>query len=216
MRSYRQYCGLAKALDVIGDRWTLLIVRELLIRERCRYSDLRDGLPGIATNLLAERLRDLEQAGVLSREEAPPPVAATLYQLTSRGKELEAVIHQIGRWGGPLAAERRRGDAFRSHWMALPIRLHLADRTPDRPPIAIQLHCGEEPMVIEVEKGQVRPRLGVAADPDATLTGKPDVVVAVLTGRLALSAARAAGLKFEGRVEALRRVVPPPAARSLD
>src|SRR5947207_3069079 len=64
MRSYRQYCGLAKALDVIGDRWTLLIVRELLIRDRCRYTDLRDGLPGIATNLLADRLRELERAGI--------------------------------------------------------------------------------------------------------------------------------------------------------
>src|SRR5437867_11172839 len=102
MRSYEQFCALARALDLIGDRWTLLIVRELLLRERCRYTDLRQGLPGIATNLLADRLRELEKAGLISREDAPPPIATTLFQLTSRGKALEAVVHQIGRWGGPL------------------------------------------------------------------------------------------------------------------
>ena len=75
MRSYGQYCSIAKALDVVGDRWTLLIVRELLIRGACRYTDLKDGLPGIATNLLADRLRELESAGLIRREEAPPPVA---------------------------------------------------------------------------------------------------------------------------------------------
>src|SRR5437588_6264945 len=73
MRSYRQFCALARALDVIGDRWTLLIVRELLLRP-CRYTDLRDGLPGIATNLLAERLRELEAANVVEREDPEPPV----------------------------------------------------------------------------------------------------------------------------------------------
>ena len=73
MRSYKQFCGLAKALEIIGDRWTLLIVRELLARGRSRYTDLQDGLPGIATNLLADRLRELEEAGIIQREDAPPP-----------------------------------------------------------------------------------------------------------------------------------------------
>ncbi|HEY6225275.1 MAG TPA: helix-turn-helix domain-containing protein, partial [Gemmatimonadales bacterium] len=82
MRTYAQYCGLARALDVVGDRWTLLIVRELLLRESCRYTDLLSGLPGIATNLLAGRLADLEAAGVIVREEAPPPIATTIYRLT--------------------------------------------------------------------------------------------------------------------------------------
>src|SRR5882724_1705673 len=99
MKSYNQYCGLANALDVIGDRWTLLIVRELLIRGACRYTDLRNGLPGIATNLLAERLRELEEAGVIEREAAPPPVATTLFRLTARGAALDAVMREIGRWG---------------------------------------------------------------------------------------------------------------------
>ena len=208
MRSYHQYCGLAKALDVIGDRWTLLIVRELLIRDRCRYTDLRVGLPGIATNLLADRLRELEEAGVVSRDEAPPPIATTLYQLTARGRELEPVIHQIGRWGGPLVAERKKSDAFRGHWLALPIKMHLVDRMPHRPPITIQLRCGDEPIVVEVGNGEIHTRPGTVVEPDATISGPPQLVVGVLTGKLAPGAARTAGLKYEGNPDHLRRVVP--------
>ncbi len=99
MRSYGQYCSVAKALDVIGDRWTLLIVRELLLRGACRYTDLKNGLPGIATNLLADRIRELESAGLVRREEAPPPVATTLVHLTETGAELEPVIKALGWWG---------------------------------------------------------------------------------------------------------------------
>src|ERR1700761_9754991 len=97
MRSYGQYCSIAKALDVVGDRWTLLIVRELLIRGACRYTDLKNGLPGIATNLLADRLRELEAAGLISREEAPPPVATTLFKLTPRGEEMRPVLDELMR-----------------------------------------------------------------------------------------------------------------------
>src|SRR5215467_10718682 len=98
MRSYGQYCSIAKALDVVGDRWTLLIIRELLVRGACRYTDLKNGLPGIATNLLADRIRELEEAGLVSREEAPPPVATTLIRLTEAGQELAPVVHALGRW----------------------------------------------------------------------------------------------------------------------
>ena len=99
VRSYDQYCALAKALDVVGDRWTLLIVRELLIRGPCRYTDLKDGLPGIATNLLADRLRDLQAAGILARREAPPPIATTVFELTARGRELEPAMAALASWG---------------------------------------------------------------------------------------------------------------------
>ena len=92
MRSYGQFCAMAKALDLVGDRWSLLIVRELLIRGPLRYTDLRQGLPGIATNLLAQRLEGLEKTGILRREYAPPPIATTLIDLTARGKELESEI----------------------------------------------------------------------------------------------------------------------------
>src|SRR3954452_4793893 len=101
MRSYGQYCSVARALDVIGDRWTLLIVRELLLQGACRYTDLREGLPGIATNLLADRLRELEAAGLVDRQDAPPPIATTLFRLTPRGEALRPVIDELGRWGFP-------------------------------------------------------------------------------------------------------------------
>src|SRR5436189_1479458 len=116
MRSYDEYCAIAKSLDVVGDRWTLLIVRELALRGACRYTDLKNGLPGIASNLLAERLRQLEAAGVVEREEAPPPVATTLFRLTERGRQLREALVALGRWGGPLLLEPSEGEAFRSHW----------------------------------------------------------------------------------------------------
>src|ERR687885_258457 len=138
-RGYGQYCAVAKALDLVGDRWTLLIIRELLLRGPCRYTDLRQGLPGIATNLLADRLREIEEAGVVRRGPAPPPVASTLFHLTSRGEELAPVVRALGRWGAPLMRERRTEDAFRSHWLAMPLGLYLSDRTPDRSPITIEV-----------------------------------------------------------------------------
>src|SRR6266478_1110343 len=112
MANYNQYCALAKALDIVGGRWTLLIVRELLIRGSCRYTDLRDGLPGIATNLLADRLRELEQAGIVYREDAPPPIATTLFRLTPRGEALQAAVAELGRWGAPLLAKPADEDAY--------------------------------------------------------------------------------------------------------
>jgi DNA-binding HxlR family transcriptional regulator len=98
MRSYDEYCAVAKSLDVVGDRWTLLIVRELALQGPCRYTDLRNGLPGIATNLLADRIRELEHAGVVFREEAPPPIATTLFRLTPRGVQLLPVLKDLTRW----------------------------------------------------------------------------------------------------------------------
>jgi len=135
MRSYKQRCALAKALDIVGDRWTLLIVRELLIRERCRYTDLLRGLPGIATNMLAERLRELEAAGIVAREEAPPPVATSLFGLTERGRELEPTLLQLGSWGAPLLAGAVRTEVLQPHWLVLPLKLFLADAKPTDPDV---------------------------------------------------------------------------------
>jgi DNA-binding HxlR family transcriptional regulator len=207
-RGYGQYCALAKALDVVGDRWTLLIVRELLARGPCRYTDIRNGLPGIATNLLVARLRDLERAGVTRREEAPPPIATTLIHLTPRGEDLRSVVHAIGRWGGALLGEHRAGEAFCSHWLALPVELFLRDRTPDRPPFAIEVHCGDQPLVVETLNGAVRARVGQAAHPDVVLTGPPHLVLGVLTGRLSGDEATKQGLRHKGELKALRRIQP--------
>jgi DNA-binding HxlR family transcriptional regulator len=207
-RGYAQYCALAKALDVIGDRWTLLIVRELLARGPSRYTDIRNGLPGVATNLLVARLRHLERSGIIRREEAPPPIATTLFHLTPRGEDLRSVVHAIGKWGGPLLGDHRAGEAFCSHWLAMPLELFLRDRTPDRPPIAIEVHCGDQPLVVETLDGAVRTRLGQAAHPDAVLTGTPHVVLGILTGKLSRDEATKQGLHYRGDLKALRRIQP--------
>jgi DNA-binding HxlR family transcriptional regulator len=208
MRSYEEYCSIAKALDVVGDRWTLLIVRELLLRGPCRYTDLRYGLPGIATNLLAERLRELEGSDIIRREDAPPPVATTLFELTRRGRELAPVLEALGHWGGDLMTQRAAADEFRSHWLTFPVTHFLQDRSPKSPPITIQVRTGDQPMLIETVDGAVRARPGAAENPDAVLTGPPEVILGALTGRLDLAKAKRLGLRFDGDASVLQRIQP--------
>jgi DNA-binding HxlR family transcriptional regulator len=209
MRSYGQYCALAKALDVVGDRWTMLIVRELLLRGPSRYTDLRGGLPGIATNLLADRLRDLERVGIVVKERAQPPVATSVFRLTERGEALKPVLDELGRWGIPYMADGpAEHDEFRNRWLAWPAELFLADREPSAPPIEIELRTGEEPMVLQAGGGEVHARPGAAEDPAAVLTGTPHVILGVLSGQVDLAGARARGLRFEGDERALGRVQP--------
>lgn len=208
MRSYGQYCGLARALDVIGDRWTLLIVRELLLQGPARYTDLRHGLPGIATNLLVDRLRELEEAGIVAREEAPPPIAATLFRLTPRGEALDDVIRAMGAWAGPLMGQCQPGDEFRSHWLTYPLEMRLVDRNPERPPVTIEVRTADQPMLVETVDGGVRVRPGTAEAPDAVITASPDVAVGLLVGRLTVAAARARGASVKGDLGALERVRP--------
>jgi len=197
----------ACALDVVGDRWTLLIVRELLIQQPCRYTDLRNGLPGIATNLLADRLRELEEHGIITREAAPPPIATTLFRLTPRGEALKPVLFALGEWGGPLLQDVPADATFRSHWLALPLERRVSDHSPDEPPITIEVQTGDEPIVIQTVDGTVRIRPGTATDPDATLSGTPMLILAFLAGELDLDTARARGLDIAGDPKALQRIV---------
>ena len=209
MRSYGEYCAIAKALDVVGDRWTLLIIRELALRGPCRYTDLRGGLPGIATNLLADRLRELERAGVIAREDAPPPIATALFRLTPRGEELRPVLDGLLQWGLPLMTEQAPEDAVRSHWLAAALGLLLTDRRPDGSPVTIELQTGDQPIVIETRDGAIATRLGRAGRADATLTGPPRPILGLLLGRLALADAKAGGVDFHGDPAVLERVVSP-------
>ena len=108
-RTYDQYCPIAHALGAVGERWSLLIVRELLHGQR-RYTDLADALPGIGTNILAARLRELEAAGVVAKRRLLPPTPATVYELTEKGRGLHPVLHELARWGARSSARppRRR------------------------------------------------------------------------------------------------------------
>jgi len=192
MRTYGQYCSVAKALDVVGDRWTLLIIRELLLQGPCRYTDLKSGLPGIATNLLSDRLRDLEQAGLIRREEAAPPVATALFHLTSAGAELEPVLTALGGWGIRYMTQPGDGDEFRSHWFAFPVSLFLHDHDPAGPPLTIEL----------------RTRAGRAPSPDLVLQGTPRVILGLLSAHLTPAEAQDLGLEIDGDPAILNRLQP--------
>src|SRR5918993_5125110 len=117
-RNYGQYCAIARALEVVGDRWTLLLVRELLTGPK-RHTDLRTGLRGIATNVLGDRLQLLQQAGLFRRATLPPPAASTVYELTDRGRQLKPVLLALAGWGLPLLGSPRAQDAYRLGWLVL-------------------------------------------------------------------------------------------------
>jgi DNA-binding HxlR family transcriptional regulator len=210
MRSYGQYCSVAKTLDVIGDRWSLLIIRELLLQGPCRYTDLRNGLPGIATNLLSDRLRELEAAGLIRREEAAPPVATTLFHLTEVGAGLEPVLDALGAWGIRYMAQPADGDEFRSHWFAFPVALFLHDSDPDGPPLSIELRPGGRPAVVEVSGGEVATRLGDAQAPDLVLDGPPRLILGLLSAHLSPAEARDLGLTITGDPAILHRLQAAP------
>jgi DNA-binding HxlR family transcriptional regulator/putative sterol carrier protein len=120
-RSYDQYCALARGLDVIGERWTLLIVRDLLLGPK-RYKDLLEGLPGIGTNLLADRLHEMERLGLVERAVLPPPAGSSVYQLTEAGQGLEPALMALGRWGARyLPGGPRKSDVLvpRAYFVAI-------------------------------------------------------------------------------------------------
>ncbi len=210
MRSYGQYCSVAKALDVVGDRWSLLIIRELMIRGGLRYTDLKDGLPGIATNLLSDRIRGLESAGLIRRQDAPPPVATTLFHLTEAGAELLPVLDAIGRWGVRFMREPAEGDVFHSQWFAFPVSLFLHDRDPEAAPAAIELRVPGGAAVVEVSGGEVHLRLGSVAAPDLVLEGEPRLILGMFAGAITATEAADLGLKISGDASLLERVLRQP------
>jgi DNA-binding HxlR family transcriptional regulator len=201
VRSYRQYCALARGLDAIGDRWVLLIVRELLGGPR-RYGELAYGLPGIATNLLAERLRTMQAKGLVARADDDR------YQLTEWGEGLSEVMADIGRWASPLMGNVDDGDSFRSHWIVHPVVALFPGVDPARPELSIEVRCGDEPMTICSAEGRVSVQPGRAAAPDLVLTGPPDATIGLLARQVDVAEANARGLAITGDVRLLRRLRP--------
>lgn len=208
MKRYGQYCALAKALEVVGDRWTLLIVRELMARGAARYTDLQRGLPGIASNLLADRLRDLQSQGVVTSREEPAPVAATLYRLTERGEALRPIVRELGRWGMPLLAKAGKGDIVRGYWAGLPMELYLSDGQPAQPPVTLEVRIDDEPVTVSIGGGEVRSSIGAAQRPDAVISGPVRAVMNVLFARENVDAARKSGVSYKGDRTVLARLKP--------
>ncbi|MEU1429817.1 helix-turn-helix domain-containing protein [Nocardia sp. NPDC005746] len=128
-RSYDHYCTVSRALDIVGDRWNLLVVRELCSGPR-RYSDLFADLPGISTDVLAARLKDLERDGILTKRRTGPRAGTALYELTDSGAALRPVLDTLSAWGTAQLGEQRATDAVRAHWFALPLGRAVAELVP--------------------------------------------------------------------------------------
>lgn len=183
-KTYGQYCAVAKALDHVGDRWTLLIVRELLIGPR-RYSEIRTALPGIATNLLAERLRDLEGDGVIEK------VTDNRYSLTEHGKELEHVVHALVRWGGRWMVTRDEAEIFHPRWLVIALAALLPKRRAGRVELRVE---GE---LLHVNRGSVG--LGPIDEPDAVIEAPATELLGVAAGELPMSVLQIHGSRAMAR-----------------
>ena len=207
-RQYQQQdCGLAMALDLLGERWTLLIVRELVVGP-LRYTDLLSRLDGIGTNLLATRLRHLEEIGVLHRTDLPPPAASTVYQLTQLGRELEPALVRLAQWGQRfLPADGAPFDARRAAF-ALRARFHAEDAPPEQE--TYQYEVGTQMLYATIGAGVCRTGPGPAdhGGPSAVLRTDPDTFFALLEGQLSWDDALASRrVEADGDGAAARRAI---------
>jgi DNA-binding HxlR family transcriptional regulator/putative sterol carrier protein len=207
-RTYNQYCGLAYALDVVGERWTLLIIRELMAGPR-RFKDLLAGLPEISTNLLTERLKSLEEQGVLRRRVLPPPAGSTVYELTALGQALEQSLLELGKWGSQFVPASMEGvNVLRLGSYALTLKTFFR---PERAAAVDQtygLHVGDETLRVRIKHGEIDVRQGDAADADAMIHTDVPTYLGLLQGQIDPDAAAAQGLvRIEGEQSALRRLL---------
>lgn len=206
-RSYHQYCAFARGLDLTGDRWTLLIIRDLLLGPR-RYKDLLEGLPGIGTNLLADRLRELEELGAVERAVLPPPAGSSVYQLTEVGQALEPVLMAIGRWGVRFLGPARESDTL------VPGTYFVAMRDVFRPELAggitetFEVRVGARVFEVRIEKERCTTREGQATNPDVIMVMDVETLNALLVQGLSPKDARASDrVHVHGDPKALDRFV---------
>jgi DNA-binding HxlR family transcriptional regulator len=204
-RTYGDRCGVARALDLVGERWALLIVRELLLGPK-RFTDLRTGLPHVSPDVLSQRLRELEEAGILARIKLPPPVAARVYELTQRGKDLKPIILELGRWGSlepfPPDAEAQLGiDA-----LVVALMTVFNPAAADGFRASYELRLGEDVFRARVAGGEFDVERGAADRPDATIVTDPATLATVLWhGRRPAEAQRAGDLEVAGDRKAAGR-----------
>lgn len=201
-RSYSQFCGLARALDIVGDRWNLLIVRELLPGP-LRYSEMKSSLSGVASNLLAERLRTLEAAGVVERRLG---AAGALYGLTDWGAGLREPMEALGRWGAPLLAAGQGDDTFRPRWLTLALPAMLRGRTAT-PPVEIGIDVAGLLIVLRIDEYGPSAEIDGSSRPATLLTADPETVVGLAAGALSVEQATASG-DLRGDMDLLRQAFP--------
>jgi DNA-binding HxlR family transcriptional regulator len=163
-KSYDQYCPVAHALDLVGERWALLVVRELMHGPK-RYTDLAEHLPGIGTNILASRLRDLEAHGIVAKRRLPPPAASQVYELTEYGRALRTVLRELALWGARSLGPPDEEELF-TGWLANAVDTVLA---PIAPPGRFEFRIGEE--IASLVDGEAQE--GPVEDPDVVVVGDP-------------------------------------------
>jgi DNA-binding HxlR family transcriptional regulator len=219
MRTYCDGCAAAHALDLVGERWALLVVRELLLGPK-RFTDLRAGLPSASPNVLAQRLRELEVAGIVRRRKLPPPAASRVYELTDWGMELEPVVIGLGRWGA-RSPSRPQDAAIGVDSIILALRTMFDPRAADGLRARYELRLGEDHFRAEVADGRFEVVRGGAQRPDATIETDPATLRALVFGGRGLDEAlRSGNLKLEGDESAAARflslfALPEPAAPAV-
>ena len=174
-KRYEQYCPMAHALDLVGDRWALLVIRELMHGPK-RYTDLVDHLPGIGTNILAARLRDLERNGVVTRRTLPPPAASKVYELSEYGRELRPAMHELAMWGARSLGPPTDKDELFEGWLSNAMDIALAPLAPSG---RFEFRAGAE--IASLVDGEVVD--GPIADPDVLVEGDPEGIYSLFVDR---------------------------------
>jgi DNA-binding HxlR family transcriptional regulator len=206
-RSYDQYCAVAKALDLIGERWTLLILRDLVHLGPRRFSDLRDGLPGIGGNLLTERLRHLEREGLVRRRSLGQR-RANVYELTPLGAGLEPMIIELGRWGGNFMGERDRRDVFFPSGHISAIRATFRSEDARGVKARYEFRIEGESFHVEIDNGAVNAALGEATDPDLLVVTDVETSIDLMLRRTApRDAIRSGAVAVNGTVEDFEQAI---------
>jgi DNA-binding HxlR family transcriptional regulator len=180
-RTYNQYCGVARALDLVGERWALLVVRELTLGGK-RFTDLREGLPGIGTNVLATRLRQLEADGIVQKLRLAPPAATTVYVLTDYGQRVVPAMLALGRWGSESIGERSPEQSLRSEWFAVALRAFFVPEAALEVEATIELVLPDGPFRVLIDHGTLRVAAGAAVDWDLRLSADVESLIGYLSG----------------------------------
>jgi DNA-binding HxlR family transcriptional regulator len=205
-RSYNQYCGLAYALDIVGERWTILIIRELIAGPR-RFTDLVEGLPGISTNLLAERLKSLEQQGMLRRRVLPPPAASTVYELTSFAQALEPSLLELGKWGSQFVPPSAEGaTVLNVGSYALTLKTFFRPQQAQAVNETYELHIDNEVLRVRIKAGEIDVRQGENGKADVIFYTDMPTYLKLLQRKIQPDEAISGGLiRIEGDPAALTR-----------
>jgi DNA-binding HxlR family transcriptional regulator len=216
-RTYGDGCAIARALDLVGERWALLVIRELLLGPK-RYTDIRRGLPNASPNVLSQRLAELERDGVIRRRKLPPPAGARVYELTDWGRELEPTVMSLGRWAARSPAPAGDAPIASADSIILALRARFDPRAADGLRARYELRLGEDRFRIDVTDDEIEAARGDADRADATIDTDPGTLDAVLwKGRPLADAQRSGSMTIEGDEAAVERFVrlfpmPEPAA----